>query len=241
MENSNLPVHCACVIHGNAYDWTYVDRLYSMLKRNLVRPVILHVWTESQRTVPHPYIKHDLVEWPGVEGPRKAWWYKIQMFNSDTFEGNLLYFDLDVVITSSIDWMLQANPAFFWTIKDFKYLWRPAWTGINSSVMYWNTVKFRHTWNHFQDRTLEEIMQRYAGDQDFLSAIIDISQRKFYDSNAVQSWRWEVLDGGLDMRTRIYRKPNAGALPSPQCCVVVFHGKPKPHEVQDSYIVQHWC
>ena len=64
-------VDCACLIHGDMYNWSYVDNLYSMLTRHLSFPIRLHVWTESHRQIPHHMIKHDLVEWPGVAGPKK--------------------------------------------------------------------------------------------------------------------------------------------------------------------------
>lgn len=78
--------HCACVIHGNLYDWIYVERLYNMLKANCSREIILHVFTESGRSVPAPYVKHELQEWPGIAGPKKSWWYKMQMFNSKNLQ-----------------------------------------------------------------------------------------------------------------------------------------------------------
>ena len=62
------PVDCACVIHGTGYDFTYVDRLYSMLNRHLSRGARLHVYTEAGRPVPNHMIRHDLTEWPGVTG-----------------------------------------------------------------------------------------------------------------------------------------------------------------------------
>lgn len=71
------PVDCACVIHGKLYDWVYVDKLYAMLTRHFTRPVVLHVFTESDRPVPEPYVKHSLINWPGIGGPRKSWWYKM--------------------------------------------------------------------------------------------------------------------------------------------------------------------
>ena len=89
------PLNCACVIHGDAYSFDYVDKLYSMLSRNFSIPIVLHVYTESHRIVPAHYIKHNLVEWPKIFGPKKSWWYKLQLFDRTHHSGNLLYFDLD--------------------------------------------------------------------------------------------------------------------------------------------------
>ena len=88
------PIHCACLIHGDGYSWDYVDRLYNMVTRNLSRAVDFHVYTESHRDVPDHMIKHSLIEWPGVSGPKKSWWYKLQLFNAENFSGQILYFDL---------------------------------------------------------------------------------------------------------------------------------------------------
>jgi len=240
MDTTLIPVDCACVIHGDAYDWTYVEKLHAMLTRHLSSPVRMHVWTEATRSVPHPYIKHNLVEWPGVHGPRRAWWYKLQMFNSKEFSGRLLYFDLDVVIIANIDWILQGSPRYFWCLQDFKYLWRPTWQGMNSSVMYWDTTKFHYAWKTLERQDLGEVMRKYAGDQDYLSAVINQNDRKFFDRELIQSWRWQVKDGGLDMQTRNYRRPNAGSILPPNTSILIFHGKPKPHEIQDPLITTYW-
>jgi hypothetical protein len=72
----NQVIDCACVIHGTGYDWIYVEQLRNMLSRNLSREVRLHVYTEASRSVPAPYIKHELTDW-GISGPKRSWWYKI--------------------------------------------------------------------------------------------------------------------------------------------------------------------
>ena len=241
MEPYLTPVDCACVIHGDAYSWTYVDRLYSMLTRNLSSPVRLHVWTERSRPVPMPYIKHNLDEWPSISGPKRAWWYKLQLFNYNEICCRLLYFDLDVVITGNLDWILQLDTRYFWCIRDFKYIWRPTWQGMNSSMMYWDNNQCRYIWNKIVNEDVTELSKRYHGDQDYLSEQISLNDRKFFNSDAIQSWRWQVNDGGMNMRTRTVIQPGAGAVLAPTTHVVIFHGSPKPHEITDSVIQQHWC
>jgi len=233
-------IDCACVIHGNLYEWGYVERLYRMVSQNLSYPIRFHVFTESSRSVPNHMIKHCLTDWHGVEGRKRAWWYKMQMFDPKHVAGQLLYLDLDVVVTGNLDWITGLDRQFFWSIKDFRYLWRPSWQGINSSMMYWDTTKFQDIWDNFRSRDLASVMRQYAGDQDFLSDLIDQKTRRFMDPDLVRSWRWQVKDGGMDMRTRSYNRPGAGAVITPQCSVIVFHGNPKPHEVPDHAIQQRW-
>ena len=232
------PIDCACVIHGNGYDWRYVDNLYSMLSRNLTRPVRLHVYTEAGRPVPQPYIKHELIDW-AISGPKKSWWYKIQLFNSEHFQGPLLYFDLDVVVTKNIDWVWQSKLRHFWAVKDFKHLWRPMYQSINSSIMWWDTTQFDWVWHNFLDLRLEQTLKRFRGDQDYISSVITEQQRRYFNTDWVKSWRWQCLDGGYDFKRRTWISPGSGTTVD-NTTIMVFHGNPKPHETQDPVIKQHW-
>jgi hypothetical protein len=230
----------ACVIHGNMYDWRYVENLYNMLQVNTRHEVKFHVFTEPSRPVPAPMIKHDLINWPGISGPKKAWWYKMQMFDPAHVPGNLLYMDLDVVITGSIDWIWGLSPHHFWAVRDFRHLWRPSWTGLNSSIMYWDTERWKRIWASFQTRNILDTARQFHGDQDFLNVAVDFKDRRFFDSDAVQSWRWQIKDGGLDIKTRTYRRPNTGTVLDPKTSVMIFHGSPKPHEITDSVVSGYW-
>lgn len=232
-------VDCACLIHGDKYNWSYVDTLYNMLVKNVSMDIRLHVYTEASRGVPPPYIKHELKDWPGVAGPRQSWWYKLQLFNPEHFQGRLLYLDLDTVIFENIDCLWSDSSKYFWTIKDFKYLWRD-WAGINSSLMLWDTVKFSHIWDDFLTQDLSDVIKKYPGDQDYLSAVLNPRDIRFFDSNLIKSWRWQLLDGGLDFKTRKYRRPGAGTLLDPTTRIAIFHGNPKPHEITDPVVQKFW-
>ena len=231
----------ACVIHGNLYSWEYVERLYHMVTTNLTCPVRFHVFTEHDRPVPATMIKHILQDWPGISGRKKAWWYKMQMFDGLHIQGRLLYFDLDVVIARSIDWILRLPQEYFWTIRDFRHLWRPSWRGINSSVMLWDTVRYRWIWTQFQQHNIAAVTRQHHGDQDFLNSVLTEKHLRFMPEHLIKSWRWQIKDGGMDMRSRIYRRPDAGSVLDPDTAIMIFHGSPKPHEVHDSVITGLWA
>lgn len=236
---ASTPLDCACVIHGDGYSWQYVDTLYNMLCRNLSRPVRLHVYTEREREVPGKYIKHELKDWR-IGGPRKSWWYKMQIFNPKHHNGPLLYFDLDVVITRNIDWIWQAPLHHFWTIKDFKYLWKPTHQGLNSSLMWFDVAKYSWIWEQFRFEDLNRNMVRFRGDQDYLTDVLSNDPPRFFDPEYVQSYRWQALDGGYNFAKRIYYRPNLGVEIGPKTSVLIFHGKPNPGEVTDPLIRQFW-
>lgn len=238
-QPTNTVVNCACLIHGDGYSWTYVDKLYNMLCRNLSYPVRLHVYTEAHRPVPEHMIKHTLIDW-GISGPRRSWWYKMQLFDSSHYAGPMLYLDLDTVIVNNIDWILDLPLNSFWTIQDFKHLWRYSHQGINSSLMWWDTQKFDYVWQKFQQQNLMTTIKKHAGDQDFITQVISGRDRQFVNSNQVKSWRWQCFDGGYDFKHRMYKNPGTGTHIPHGTSILIFHGQPKPHQITEPAVVCHW-
>jgi len=234
----NQPIDCACVIHGEYYQFDYVDKLYNGLIKNLSRPVNLHVYTEESRHVPEPYIHHPLQDL-GVSGPRKSWWYKLQLFDNKNFNGQLLYFDLDVVIVDNIDFLVELSTKYFWGIRDFRYLFSPSKRTLNSSIMYFNTEVFSYVWDEFQKHS-QMHMSRLHGDQDFIDRVIPAHHKQFFNEELIKSWRWQCLDGGYDTRYKQHKSPGTGTTVAHPTRVMIFHGKPKLHEINDPIIAKYW-
>lgn len=234
------PIDCACVIHSDKYDWTYVERLYNMMRRNSSREIRFHVYTEHRRFVPDYMIKHSLDNWPGISGPKKSWWYKLQLFNPEHHAGPMLYFDLDCVIVRDIDWIADLDPDKLWSLRDFKYLQSEAFSTVNSSIMWFDTRVFEYVWQKFSKANIGEIVRTYPGDQDYIAAMVNYNERRFLPDKRFQSYRWQVIDGGYDFTTRQHKKPESGCIISDDCAVIVFHGDPKPHQVKDPKIVTLW-
>ena len=232
-------IDCACVIHGDVYSWTYVERLFNMLRRHITPDIRFHVYTEPTRPVPAPMIRHDLTDL-GISGPRRGWWYKMQLFNPEHHAGPLLYFDLDTVILNNIDWIWQQPLKYFWAVRDFKYLWRPHDYRVNSSVMWWDTRKFESVWSAFQREDIRRVISRNYGDQDYISNAVSDADRRLFDVERVVSWRWQCQDGGYNFSRKCYKHPDSGTRLAPRNSVIVFHGNPKPADLHDSVIVRHW-
>jgi len=233
-------VDCACVIHSTGYDWRYVENLYSMLTRALPGGIRFHVYTEHDRSVPPHMIKHILTEWPGIAGPKKSWWYKMQMFNPEHHAGNLLYLDLDTVVVRDLSWILNLDTRYFWAIRDFRYLQNPHHTGFNSSVMWWNVSEFSWIWQNFSKQDITQLVKNNPGDQDYLTKVIDINQRRFFEDQLFESFRWQCLDGGYNFQRRQHKSPGSGVTIAPNTSVIVFHGSPKPHQISSAEITQLW-
>ena len=233
-------IDCACVIHSTGYDWRYVENLYSMLTRALPGGIRFHVYTEHDISVPPHMIKHILTEWPGIAGPKKSWWYKMQMFNPGHHAGNLLYLDLDTVVVRDLSWVTTHDTSYFWGIRDFRYLQNPHHSVFNSSFMWWNVSNFSRIWDQFSQGDIAQLTKNNQGDQDYITKSINVNQRRFFEDRLFQSFRWQCLDGGYNFQRRQPRAPGTGVTIAPDTAVVVFHGQPKPHQISDPAIAQLW-
>lgn len=234
-------VDCACVIHSTGYDWIYVERLYNMLSRNLPQGIRFHVYTEAERPIPGHMIKHSLTPWPDVAGPKKSWWYKLQLFDSKHHSGDLLYFDLDTVIVNDISWITALPTEKLWTIKDFKRLQHESWSRMNSSVMWWNVPTFDWVWQQFSQANLQDIIRQYRdGDQQYIMETLTHNNVRFFNEQRIQSWRWQAFDGGMSFPSKQFLKPGTGTHIENDVSVLVFHGHPKPHEITDPTVVKLW-
>jgi lipopolysaccharide biosynthesis glycosyltransferase len=186
-------------------------------------------------------IKHCLTDWPGLAGPKKSWWYKLQLFDGRHHRGSLLYLDLDVVLVRDLSWVRALDTNYVWGIRDFRHLQRPGLGGMNSSMMWFDTQKFGWIWDNVARLDIMEVARRHrGGDQEYIYTQLDVNQRRFFDDRYFQSYRWQVQDGGYDFARRQHLRPGSGTAIAADTAVIVFHGHPKPHEVTDPQIQQLW-
>lgn len=195
-----------CVYWGDKYAPGYVQRLHAMVSKNL--------------TVPHRFVcitdsEHD---WPGVEKIKpmhpgwKGWWQKIQLFLYAT--GPSLYFDLDVVIAGSLDYLVPYTQHNLAAPANWA---QSGHGGIQSSVLAWSG-QYSTPYTLFD---FERESGRLWGDQEFLTELLG---NDFIKLPGVVSYKYHCQAG----------LPEGAA-------VVVFHGKPDPHEVGDEWVKKHWC
>lgn len=215
-----------CIKWGDKYASSYVTKLASMVARHL--------------PIAHEFIC--FTENP-VEGVRcypllcdlPTWWSKVGLFQPGMFDGDVLYLDLDVVITGSLMPLvecLHGDPSKLWALDDFSYsLLRPkqdldtltrrllGGTGtINSSVMLWNGECGQSVWDKFHP----SIMDVLHGDQNWITQCLWPEGIALLPQAAVGSYKYGQLRQ------------------EPIKSVMVFHGPPKPAEVRDAWVREHW-
>ncbi len=181
------------VLWGDKYSPAYVYALREMVAKYL--------------TVPHQFkclTDHNL---PGIDTvkPQKGWpgwWGKLELF--DVADGPSLYFDLDVVITGDIDYLVYYTRHEFAAPENWAL---SGHGGIQSSVMAWNgewklpALLFDYDRDH----------ERLWGDQEFLW---ELRSDNWVRIGSVGSYKYHCAHGKPDWMR-----------------IIVFHGKPDPHEV----------
>ena len=122
----------------------------------------------------------------------------------------LIYFDLDVVITGSLGPLLDWDG--FGIIRDY---WLP---GFNSSVMKL-TGNEGHLWNAFHPDMMRTF---YMGDQHYISCMMP--EAPTFPPEWFPSWKANKCQDAAP----------EGAL------AVVFHGEPKPCQIESGWVKEMW-
>lgn len=208
-------VTVACVLYRDkehtTYDAVYVEKLRSSVAR----------WLPD-----HEFVCFSNVDVPGSRLPLsrnwKGWWSKFEVFNPRTLRGDVLYFDLDTIITGDIRPFAQRSELTL--IHGMHGLRTP----FGSGVMFLPEADRERIYNAFE-RQAYTVMTTMRGDQDFIS---------LYASNA-RTWQ-EDLPGRLVSYKLDCVAKCGGNLPAGSS-VVCFHGNPRPaHMPPSHWIHEYW-
>lgn len=234
----------ACVLKSGVFKpWDYKDYTVSYSPAHVQ-------WLRDQFAthvkVPHHFVCLSDVQVPGVDTiPLRdnlpGWWSKLELFRE--FK-SAFYVDLDVVLTGDISPYMEGH---------FKFAMSANMTrrhGVNSSVMSWDG-DYSFLYQHFMSQK-ELVMKTFNkagrwGDQDFIKethTLLRGSVQKFQEKfpELILSYkhdiaaRGQLLKGTQRKRLRLgqgewWKKPR----------IVVFHGAPKPAQVEAPWIPRFQC
>jgi hypothetical protein len=228
--------HIVCVKWGNKYISQYANVLYNMVKRHTTVPFEFHCITDDPKGLDSHIKTIKLPNDPWI----KTWWSKLWMFNADfPLKGNILYFDLDVIVFKNIDELFNHNPDKFMIIRDFNRCRINDWKLSNSSVMRWKTGTMNYLWDEFVAKP-NKVMGDNHGDQDWITkrAEQDINH---WPDEWIRSYKWEMIG----LKTTKIRKGIKHVFERPariteQNKVAVFHGEPKPFNCGDAFVEENW-
>lgn len=211
-------VNIITVKQGNRYGHEYVNKMYNMVRRNITFPFRFHCITDDHTGIRDNIRVISLPE----DMPFSGWWVKPYMFKTGLFKHGInLYFDLDLVIVRNIDKLITYMPGSFVGARDYAYTRRPDFYNLASGIMRWVNGSYNMIWTRLERD--QNISRNFAGDQEYIYHYHK-KDIKFYPEDYAISYRWQYEEGKKTEQT----------------CVLDFHGRPKPHEVDDKYIKEHW-
>jgi hypothetical protein len=215
-------INVICIKWGIKYPSEYVNKLFRGIQRNTSKEFNFTCYTDMSKGItenvqiePIPYTTGD-------------WYSKIGLYNQDLYlpDDQIFYFDLDTVITGSLDEIFEYSGDFA-ILQDF---YRPK--GYGSGFMSWRPTAVNHMWQNYT----RGYKARY-GDQGWCEEQYpnaDLWQQMYPEK--VISYKVHIVDGGK-LRNAAYTD-NKGSLESSS--IVCFHGNPNPHQVREEWIKEHW-
>jgi hypothetical protein len=226
-----------CLKHGDKYGSMYVNKLFNMVSRHMTEPFRFACITEN----PYGLNKDITVLNLPMLGNTRGWWFKPYLFSKNfPLTGTILYLDLDLVIVNNIDKFWTYEPGKNLILQNFHAPKHHDLCEFNSSVIRYTSQGVPHLWNNFvsNSRTIKE---KYHGDQDYIYA----EGAKFFTTfptEWAQSYKWQVRSKeDLEVYNNKLRfKSTANPNVSNETSILVFHGDPKPHEIDDSIVVENW-
>lgn len=212
-------LHVCCIRAGEMFSPAYVLNLRDMVTRNLEAGSEGQFVCFTDRPEDLPEIASELRPLPA---DLPGWWSKLGLFKPGVFPvgDRVLFLDLDTVITGPID-ALAAYDGPAAILRDF---YRP--NGLQSAIMMWTVPDSDAVgpWEFYEG--LGCPTDYPGGDQ----AIIE----QFCAKRGIKP----VILQDQFPGTFVSFKQTRG-IPS-DASVVVFHGRPRPHEILDGWVPQVW-
>jgi hypothetical protein len=211
-----------CTKWGTKYGIDYLNRLASMVRRNTSRPTRLICFTDDAEGA-DPWVT--IAPLPPIELPARAArtpWRKIALWQSPLFDlsGDVLFFDLDVVITGSIDDFFDYLPGHYCVAQNWT---QPNERVGNTSVYRFPVGKMSYIYDVFSQDP-EKVLARYRIEQQYISALCPDGE--FFPAEWCLSFKHSLVP--------MWPLNFFVAPPLPEGTkVVAFHGKPDPDEARD--------
>lgn len=227
-------LNVVCLKHGTKYDYTYVNNLFSMVSRHLTMNFDFVCITEDSFGI-DPRIRVVPLD---IKDQISGWWYKPIIFNPELgIKGTILFLDLDVIVFNNIDKLFYYNSNDFCIIEDF-YAKRNRKNGMNSSCFRFESGSYSEVYYDFMSNS-SNIMKSMHGDQDWIQSKIK-ENYSYWPHSWIKSYKWEMcLEKNIRKVADRYIVNQEPKIEN-ENCIAVFHGCPKPHQIDQSWCIENW-
>ena len=219
-----------CMKWGTRYGSEYVNRLWAAIKRSTERPTKLVCLTDNKagidkdiecHPIPDINLPEDLINLP---------WRKLVVWKKDLagLSGDVLFLDLDLVITGNLDEMFDYEKGRFCVIEN----WTQKGQNIgNTSAFRFPVGKYSHIYDRLQ-KDPDIVLSKYRIEQVYISR--EIEDMVFWPSQWCVSFKHSLLP---KWPLNFFITPK---LPK-TTKIVAFTGKPDQDEAaKGHWPVKHW-
>jgi hypothetical protein len=220
-------VNIICIKWGTKFDASYVNKLYSMVSRNITLPFRFICFTDNAHDI-DPSVEVKDIPMVGFKDfdERLPWsfghgWLKVTSFADPLYDltGPTLFLDLDVVIVDNIDCFFQPAGEFFvikeWDKKDA--------TG-NTSV-YRYEIGAHSDLIELLKNHKERELAKVRNEQEFVTQNLATQGKlQYWPAEWCVSFKRHCMAKGIMSWFKPATIPKGAK-------IVVFHGKPNPPDV----------
>ena len=209
-----------CMKWGTRYDFNFVNRLYSSIKKHTKRPTTLYCFTDDAEGINNEVVCKPL---PKIKIPLQLSftpWRKLSVWQNPLhdFKNDVLFLDLDLVITGNLDRFFDYKPGKYCVIEN----WTQKGSKIgNTSCFKLPIGKYTNIFKKFEDDP-QSIFTKYKIEQIYISKEID--EQFFWPQEWCKSFKHDLLP---TWSARLWKTPK---LPK-NTSIVAFTGKPDPNDV----------
>ena len=209
-----------CMKWGNRYGYEYVNRLYRSMTRHTKRKTKLTCFTDDAVGIN----EHVLIKpFPKMIIPKSNRKYSLKKISVwkyplEKFLGDVLFLDLDLVITGDLDKFFDYKKGEYCVIEN----WTQKGKGIgNTSCFRFPVKKHSYIFDNFQ-KNGEYIWKKFHIEQVYISKVIN--KQNYWPVEWCKSFKHNLLP---KWPHRIWKPASL----SNHTSIVAFTGKPDPDDV----------
>ena len=209
-----------CMKWGVRYGSSFVNRLFKSIKRHTNRPTRLICFTDNDTGIDANVVCEPL---PLINLPEQISntpWRKISIWQYplSKLKGDVLFLDLDLVITGNLDRFFDYKPNLYCVIEN----WTQKGRGIgNTSCFRFPVEKYKYIFYKFEKNPVK-IWKKIHIEQIYLSD--EIKEQVFWPEQWCLSFKHNLLP---KWPMRLWQPANLPA----ETSIVAFTGKPDPDDV----------
>lgn len=207
---------------GTLYGSEYVNRLYSMVKKNLTYDFKMVCFTDNSEGIINEVDCYDIPEMNIRTDIPERMWKKLTTLKENLYnlKGTALFLDLDIVIVDNIDCFFEVDGEFR-IIKD--HSWRTWRITGNSSVYRFQIGKHGYVFDNFL-KNFEEIRKQHRNEQEYLThSINDNSNLKYWPKEWCPSFKYDCVSRFPLAFWKTPKIPEGAK-------IIIFHGEINPHK-----------